>query len=66
MRVKFDDHIDLCTRISHPKESNLLIISTIRNSIYTVDCVDGLYAKELYNRALIQGYIDVSHLDYSN
>lgn len=65
MRVKFDNHIDLCKRISHPEDSNLLIITTMKD-VYTVNCVDGLYAKELFDRALVQGYIDVSYLEYSN
>lgn len=65
MRVKFDNHIDLCKRVRHSKGSNLLLI-TNANSVYVVDCITEAYAKELFDKMLTDGYIDVSHLDYSN
>ena len=65
MRVKFDNHIDLCKRIRHPDDSNLLIITTM-NDVYTVECNDNWHAKELFDLALADGYINVSHLKYSN
>lgn len=65
MRVKFGNHIDSCDRVTHSEGSNLLLITT-KNSLYVVDCVTEAYATELFNRALINGYIDVAHLNYSN
>jgi hypothetical protein len=66
MRVKFGNHIDLCKRVTHPVGSNLLLITTVYNSIYTVDCISDTMATELHNKVLVDGYIDVSDFYYSN
>ena len=66
MRVKFGNHIDLCKRISHSEGSSLLLITTIYDSLYIVDCKDESVARNLHNKALIDGYIDVSDYYYSN
>lgn len=66
MRVKFNNHIDLCKRIRHPNNSSLLLISTVYNELYTVECETVSYAEHLYKRAFENGYIDVSYLKYSN
>lgn len=66
MRVKFGNHIDLCKRITHSDGSKLLLITTINNSLYTVNCEYVSVARNLHNKALIDGYIDVSDYDYSN
>lgn len=66
MRVKFGNHIDLCKRITHSDGSKLLLITTINNSLYTVDCKYESVARNWFNKALVDGYIDVSDYDYSN
>lgn len=64
MRVKFDNHIELCRRITHSEGSKLLLITTTYNSIYTVDCITNEKATELYNKAYFEGYIDISKFYY--
>jgi hypothetical protein len=66
MRVKFGNHIDLCKRVTHSEGSNILLITTVYNSLYTVDCTDEAIATELHNKVLVDGYIDVSNFYYSN
>ncbi len=65
MRVKFGNHIDSCKRVTHSEGSDILLITT-SNSLYVVDCITEVYAAELFNQVLTDGYIDVSHLNYSN
>jgi hypothetical protein len=65
MRVKFNNSIFLCTTVSHPKESKLLIITT-PNGVYTVDMITKEKAESTYNNLLINGYCDVSEYEYSN
>lgn len=65
MRARFGNHIELCTRVRHTEGSKLLLIST-SNGVYVVDCADVVVAENLLNKALIDGYIDVSCFDYSN
>lgn len=64
MRIKFNDSIFLCTTVSHPKESRLLIITT-PNGVYTVDMINCEQAEFVYNILLINGYFDVSGYEYS-
>ena len=66
MRVKFGNHIDLCKRVTHSEGSSLLLISTVHNSLYTVECEDEEIAEGLYWKMLVDGYIDVSNFEYSN
>ena len=66
MRVKFGNHIDLCKRIRHSDNSALLLITTIYDTIYTVNCGSYRAALELYHKAFVDGFIDVSNLQYSN
>lgn len=66
MRVKFDNHIDLCKRVTHSERSHLLLITTVYDELYTVDCTSDVMATELYNKVLTDGYIDVSHFYYNN
>ena len=65
MRVKFGNHIDLCNRITHSEGSSLLLI-TNRNGVYTVNIRNVTEAEELFNQALVDGYLDVSDYEYSN
>jgi len=65
MRIKFGDKIFLCTTVSHPQNSNLLIINT-PNSIYTVNMINCERAENMLNNLLFKGYCDVSEYDYSN
>lgn len=65
MRVKFGNHVDLCDRVTHSEDSSLLLI-TNRNCVYTVNVVDVSKAEDLFNQALVDGYLDVSDYEYSN
>ena len=66
MRVKFGNHIDLCKRMRHSEGSRFLLITTIYNDLYAVDCTSETMATELHNKVLVDGYIDVSNFHYSN
>ena len=72
MRVRFGnpsanyDHIENCRNITHTPDSDILIISTLRNNVYTVKCKSIEYANNLYEQVLKKGYIDVSDCEYSN
>lgn len=72
MRVRFGNkttnynHIESCKNITHRKGSDILIITTLRNSLYTVKCKTIEQADDLYEQAFINGYIDVSDCEYSN
>lgn len=65
MRIKFRNHIDLCKSVSYDG-GRLLIITTMYNNVYTVDCKNESIASKLYEEALIRGYLDVSKYEYSN
>lgn len=65
MRIKFGNHIDLCDRVTHLEGSKILLI-TNRNSVYTVNIGNVGKAEELFNQALVDGYLDVSDYEYSN
>lgn len=66
MRVKFNDHIDSCERVSYNEGSTLLFITTVYSSVYVVDCGDEAVAAALYDQILTKGYGDVSNFKYSN
>lgn len=66
MRVMFGNHIELCKTIVHSNGCRFLVITTMNNVVYTVHCIHDEIATALYNRALTNGYIDVSNFDYSN
>lgn len=66
MRVRFENHVDLCIRITHRDESELLIVTTAQGSVYTVKAPSSAVANESYNHVLETGYLDVSSFDYSN
>lgn len=65
MRVKFNDETFLCTKVSHPQNSKLLMITT-PNGVYTVDMVTCKQAENVYSFLLLNGYYDVSEYEYSN
>ncbi|MEO2600867.1 hypothetical protein [Clostridium butyricum] len=65
MRVRFKNKIYLCTKVTHPKVSNFLIIAT-PNGVYTVDMITCEQAELMYNNILINGYCDFSEYEYSN
>lgn len=65
MRIKFDKCIYLCTKVTHPNNSNLLLITT-SNGVYTVDMGGYNNAKIVYDSILRSGYADLSKFDYSN
>ena len=66
MRVKFGECIYLCRKIEYTAGHGLLFITTIYNHVYTVDCFKDYVAATLYNKALVNGYIDVSIFAYSH
>lgn len=41
-------------------------MTTVYNSIYTINCGNKLTALRLYEEVLTDGYIDVSEFEYSN
>ena len=65
MRVRFGKSIYLCTKVSHSKDSKLLLI-TNGNGVYTIDMLTTEKAEEAYDGLLINGYYDVSDYEYSN
>lgn len=65
MRVEFGNHIDLCKRITY-SGGTLLIITTIYDAIYIVDCKAKEIAAIYYEKLLTDGWIDASELDYHN
>ena len=65
MRVKFGDHVDLCKRVSYSGGS-MLIITTVYNAVYTVECRDKAVAARLYENVLEYGFINVSEFEYTN
>lgn len=65
MRVKFGNHVDLCDRVTHSEGSKILLI-TNRNSVYIVNIENVEKAEDLFNQALVDGYLDVSDYEYSN
>ena len=65
IRVRFGNHIDLCKRVSYIG-GTLLIITTIYNRVYTVNCKNESTALKSYEEILANGYLDVSEFEYSN
>lgn len=66
IRIRFGHHIDLCKRVSYSGAGTLLVITTIYNSVYTVDCKNESTASKSYEEILTNGYLDVSEFEYSN
>lgn len=66
IRIRFGHHIDLCKRVSYSGTGTLLVITTIYNSVYTVDCKNEFVASKSYEEILVNGYLDVSGFEYSN
>ena len=66
MRVRFYDHINLCSEISYTDNSDTLIITTINNRVCAVKCRNKNTALELYMKALTIGYMDVSGFEYTD
>lgn len=65
IRIRFGNHIDLCKRVSCSGDI-FLIITTIYNSVYTVNCKNESTASKSYEEILTNGYLDVSEFEYSN
>ncbi|MFD1402024.1 hypothetical protein [Robinsoniella peoriensis] len=65
MRVLLGNRIYLCTVATHPKGSDLILLTT-QNGVYTVkmDSVTG--AEECHKRLLKIGYYDFAEREYSN
>ena len=66
IRIRFGHHTDLCKRVSYSGTGTLLVITTIYNSVYTVDCKNESTASKSYEEVLTNGYLDVSEFEYSN
>lgn len=58
MRVRFGNEVKLC--VSVKQNSTLLIITTIQNEVYKVDCENVFHASELLQILLEKGYLDLS------
>lgn len=65
MRIKFGNHVDLCKRVSY-SEGNFLIVTTMYDQVYTINCGNKVIASRLYEEILVEGYLDVSEFEYSN
>ena len=65
MRVKFDNSIYLCTKVSTTPNSKILLFTT-SNGVYVVDMKTPKNAKTYCEDILIKGYCDVSDFEYSN
>lgn len=65
MRVRFGNHIDLCKRVTY-SGGTILIITTMYNRVYTVNCENEPTASKSYEEILTNGYLDVSEFEYSN
>lgn len=65
VRVRFGKRIYLCTVITHPEDSKLLIITT-PNGVHTVNMITCEQAEFAYNQLLVNGCYDVSEYEYSN
>jgi hypothetical protein len=66
MRVKFGHHIDECKRVTHRENSDMLIITTVFDALYTVCANSKEEANEAYVKLLVEGYFDASNCEYSN
>jgi len=65
MRVKFNNKMYLCTKVTHTPYSKLLLFTTL-NGVYTVDMKSLENAESYYEDIFIKGYCDVSDFEYSN
>lgn len=65
MRVKFNNSIYLCTKVSLTINSKILLFTT-SNGVYVVDMKTAENAEIYYEEVLIKGYCDVSDFEYSN
>lgn len=65
MRVKFNNRIYLCTKVTHTANSKLLLFTT-SNGVYTVDMETVENAETYYENILIKGYLDVSDFEYNS
>ena len=65
MRVRFGKSIYACTKVTHPKESKLLLFTT-SNGIYTVNMITNTYADMVCGEMLTKGYFDASNYEYEN
>jgi hypothetical protein len=65
MRVRFNNSIYSCTKVSHTPESKLLLITTT-NGVYTVDMITSKSAELAYYQILTKGYCDFSKYEYQN
>lgn len=66
MRVRFKDRIEIAKRITYRNGSTHLIIVTLYDTLYAVECGSVEVASMLYEEALTNGYIDVSECSYSD
>lgn len=64
IRIRFGHHTDLCKRVSYSGSGTFLVITTICNSVYTVDCKNESTASKSYEEVLTNGYLDVSEFEY--
>jgi len=65
VRVKFNNRIYLCTKVTHTPNSKLLLFTT-SNGVYTADMKTLENANTYYKDILINGYLDVSDFEYCN
>lgn len=65
MRIRFGNHIDLCKRVTY-SGGTILIITTMYNSVYTINYENEFIASKSYEEVLTNGYLDVSEFEYSN
>lgn len=68
MRVKFGNKIFESDKIIYPGGIGNVLYVSYPNGSYEVTCCDDELAKELFNRAFTDGYVDFNskYIDYDN
>ena len=68
MRVKFGNKIYESDQIIHPGGAGNVLYVTYPKGSYEVTCCDDELAKELFDRAFTDGYVDFNsqYIDYDN
>lgn len=66
MRVRFKDRIEIAKRITYRNGSTHLLIVTLYDTLYAVECGSVEVALRLYEESFENRYIDVSECNYSD
>ena len=64
MRVKAGKYIDLCKSVVN-EGGRILFIYTVGGRRWRVDCGSSSIAMQLCNKMFVEGYADISNLNYT-